>query len=71
MRDERVISPLTSESELDYGAPSTRLLCSDHINPNVKERIANTLLKLKNNGLEEQTVKIIGYYLRHLAVNAD
>jgi integrase len=29
------------------------------------------LLKLKNNGLEEQTVKIIGFYLNHLAVNAN
>jgi integrase len=29
------------------------------------------LLKLKNNGLEEQTVKIVGYYLSHLAVNVD
>jgi integrase len=27
------------------------------------------LLKLKNNGLEEQTVKIVGFYLNHLAVN--
>jgi hypothetical protein len=25
-------------------------------------------LKLKNNGLEEQTVKIIGFYLNHLAL---
>jgi len=29
------------------------------------------LLKLKNNGLEEQTVKIVGYYLNHLAVNVN
>jgi integrase len=28
-------------------------------------------LKLKNNGLEEHTVKIIGFYLNHLAVNAN
>jgi Ran GTPase-activating protein (RanGAP) involved in mRNA processing and transport len=28
-------------------------------------------LKLKNNGLEEQVVKIIGFYLNHLAVNAN
>jgi len=27
------------------------------------------LVKLKNNGLEEQTVKIVGYCLNHLAVN--
>jgi hypothetical protein len=27
------------------------------------------MLKLKNNGLEEQTVKIVGYCLNHLAVN--
>ena len=52
-------------------APSTRLLYSSNINPDVKGRIVNTLLKLKNNGLEEQTVKIIGYYLNHLAVNVD
>jgi hypothetical protein len=35
----------------------------------VKGKIINTLLKLKNNGLEEQTVKIVGFYLNHLAVN--
>jgi len=29
------------------------------------------LVKLKNNGLEEQTVKIIGFYLNHLAVNVN
>ena len=28
-------------------------------------------MKLKNSGLQEQTVKIIGFYLRHLSVNAD
>jgi integrase len=31
----------------------------------------NTLLKIKNNGLEEQTVKIVGFYLNHLAVNVN
>ena len=29
------------------------------------------MVKLKNNGLEEQTVKIIGFYLNHLAVNVN
>ena len=52
-------------------APRTRLLYSDNINADVKAGIINTLLKLRNNGLEEQTVKIIGFYLNHLAVNAD
>ena len=48
-------------------APTTRLVPP----PEIKGGIVNTLLKLKNNGLEEQTVKIIGYYLKHLAANAD
>jgi len=52
-------------------APSTRLLYSSNINADVKGKIVNTLLKLKNNGLEEQTVKVIGFYLNHLAVNVD
>jgi len=52
-------------------APSTRLLYSSNINADVKGKIINTLLKLKNNGLEEQTVKGIGFYLKHIAVNAD
>ena len=52
-------------------APSTRLLYSDNINADVKGRIIKTLLKLKNNGLEERTVKIVGFYLNHLAVNVD
>ena len=52
-------------------APSTRLLYSSNINADVKGKIINTLLKLKNNGLEEQTVKVIGFYLKHLAVNVD
>jgi len=52
-------------------APSTRLLYSSNINADIKGRIINTLLKLKNNGLEEQTVKIVGYYLNHLAVNVN
>ena len=52
-------------------APSTRLLYSENINPDVRGKIINTLLKLKNNGLEEQTVKVIGFYLKHLAVNVD
>jgi hypothetical protein len=52
-------------------APSTRLLDSSNINADVKGKIINTLLKLKNNGLEEQTVKVVGFYLNHLAVNAD
>jgi len=29
------------------------------------------LLKLKNGGLEERTVKIVGFYLNHIAVNVD
>ena len=52
-------------------APSTRLLYSCNINADVKGKIINTPLKLKNNGLEEQTVKILGYYLNHLAVNVN
>ncbi len=52
-------------------APSTRLLYSCNINADVKGKIINTLLKLKNNGLEEQTVKIVGFYLNNLAVNID
>jgi len=52
-------------------APSTRLLYSSNINADVKGRIINTLLRLKNNGLEEQPVKIVSYYLNHLAVNVD
>ena len=52
-------------------APSTRLLYSENINPDVKGKIIGTLLKLKNNGLEEQTVKVIGFYMNHLAVNVD
>jgi hypothetical protein len=35
----------------------------------VKGKIINTLVKLKNSGLEEQTVKIVGFYLRHIAEN--
>jgi hypothetical protein len=49
--------------------PRATLLYSDNINADVKGKIINTLLKLKNNGLEEQTVKIVGYYLNYLAVN--
>ncbi len=53
-------------------AHSTRLLYSDHINLDIKGRIINTLVKLKNNRLEEQTVKHgVGYYLNHLVANAD
>jgi hypothetical protein len=52
-------------------APSTRLLCSGNINADVKGKIINTLLELKNNGLEEQTVEIVGFYLNHLAGNVD
>jgi predicted transcriptional regulator len=52
-------------------APSTRLLYSDNINADVKRKIINTLLKLKNNGLEEQTVKTVGFYLNHLGINVD
>jgi integrase len=37
----------------------------------VKGKIVNTLLKLKNSGLQEKTVKIVGFYLKHLAVNSD
>ena len=36
-------------------APTTRLLYSANINPDVEGKIANTLLKLKNNGMEERT----------------
>jgi hypothetical protein len=43
-------------------APATKLLPS----PEIKGRIVNTLLKLKNSGLEEQTVKIAGFYLNHI-----
>ena len=52
-------------------AHSTRLLPSRNINPEVKGKIINTLIKLKNSGLEEQTVKTIGYYLDNLASNVD
>ena len=52
-------------------APDARLLYSQYLNANIEGRIINTLLKLKNDGLEEQTVKIVGYYLKHLAVNVD
>ncbi len=48
-------------------AQTTRLAPS----PQVKGKIVNTLLKLKNSGLQEQTFKILGFYLRHLAVNSD
>jgi hypothetical protein len=41
------------------------------LNADVKGRIINALSKLKNNGVEEQTVKIVSYYLNHLAVNVD
>ncbi len=34
-------------------------------------KIVNTLLKLKNNGMEERTVKIIGFYLNHLSDDVD
>ena len=39
--------------------------------PEVKGRILKTLVKLKNSGLQDQTVKIVGFYLRHLSVNSD
>jgi hypothetical protein len=29
----------------------------------VKSKILNTLVKLKNSGLQEQTIKIVGFYL--------
>jgi hypothetical protein len=45
----------------------TRLVPS----PEVKGKILNTLLKLKNSGLEEQTVKVIGYYLTQIVGNVD
>src|SRR4030042_5861704 len=44
-------------------APSARLLYSCNINADVKGKIINTLVKPKNNVLEEQTVKIVGFYL--------
>ena len=50
-------------------APRMRLPYSNNINPDVKGKIFKTLLKIKNDGLEEQTVKIVGYCLNHLAVN--
>jgi len=43
-------------------AHSTRLLPSD--------KVLRVLLRLKASGLEEQTVKIIGYYLRHIDTHA-
>src|SRR4030067_1798549 len=51
-------------------APSTRLLHPD-INSETKGKIINTLFRLKNSGLEEQTVKIVGYYMNHIARNVD
>ena len=48
-------------------AQTTRLAPS----PKVKGKIVNTLVKLKNSGLQEKTVKIVGFYLKHLAVNSD
>jgi hypothetical protein len=47
-------------------AHSTSLL-----RPETDGRILNTLIKLRSSGLEEQTVKIIGYYLKHIAFNVD
>jgi hypothetical protein len=47
------------------------LLYSENINPDAKGKIIGTLLKLKNDGLEEQTVKVVGFYLNHLTVNVD
>jgi hypothetical protein len=38
-------------------APDARLLYSQYLNANIEGKIINTLLKLKNNGLEEQTAK--------------
>jgi hypothetical protein len=52
-------------------APRARLLYSNNINADIKGKIINILLKLKNNGPKEQTVKIVGFYLNHLAVNID
>ena len=51
-------------------AHSTRLLYSGYLSPEIEGKVINTLVKLENNGLEEQPVRIIGYYLNHLAVNA-
>jgi hypothetical protein len=70
--DKKLLSPKASVLiQPRLRAPSTRLLYSQNINADVKGEIINTLLKLKNNGLEEQTVKIVGFYLNHLAVNFD
>jgi hypothetical protein len=52
-------------------APTTRLLYSRNINPDVEGKIVNTLLKLKNNGVEDRTAKIVGFYLGHLSANVD
>jgi predicted transcriptional regulator len=70
--DRKLLSPKTSVLILTrLRAPSTRLLYSNNINADVKGKILKTLLKLKNNGLEEQTVKIVGFYLNHIAVNVN
>jgi integrase len=70
--NKEILSPKTSVLiQPRLRAPSARLLYSNNINADVKGKIINTLLKLKNNGLEEQTVKIVGYYLNHLAVNVN
>jgi hypothetical protein len=73
-RDLNPGSPAPQASVLIQPRPralSTRLLYSNNINADVKGKIVNTLWKLQNNGLEEQTVKIVGFYLNHLAVNVE
>ena len=52
-------------------APATRLLYSNHINADAEAKIINTLLKIKNSGMEERTVKVVGFYLNHLSANVD
>jgi hypothetical protein len=60
--DNKILSPKASVLiQPRPRAPSTRLLYSNNINADVKGKIINTLLKLKNNCLEEQTVKIVGF----------
>ena len=52
-QDKKLLSPKTSVLiQPRLRAPSTRLLYSSNINADVKGKIINTLLKLKNNGLD-------------------
>jgi hypothetical protein len=54
-QDKKLLSPKTSVLiQPRLRAPSTRLLYSSNINADVKGKIINTLLKLKNNGLDSR-----------------